>query len=79
MSLLESIIMGIIQGVAEFLPISSSGHLAIFKALFGLQDVGIAYDVLLHIGTLVAVFIVYWTDIWELIKRGICYPWRLYK
>lgn len=71
MSLLETIILGIIQGIAEFLPISSSGHLAIFKALFGLEDVGLTYDILLHLGTLVAVFIVYWKDIWKLIKEGI--------
>lgn len=71
MSLFETIIMGIIQGVAEFLPISSSGHLAIFKALFGLKEVGLAYDTLLHLGTLVAVFVVYWKDIWELILEGL--------
>lgn len=71
MSLLETIILGIIQGIAEFLPISSSGHLAIFKAFFGLEDVGLTYDILLHLGTLVAVFIVYWKDIWKLIKEGI--------
>lgn len=71
MSLLESIILGVIQGLAEFLPISSSGHLAIFKAFFGLSDVGIAYDLMLHLGTLVAVFIVYWSDIWKLIKEGV--------
>lgn len=71
MSLLESIILGIIQGIAEFLPISSSGHLAIFKKIFGLNDVGLTYDILLHAGTLVAVFIVYWSDIWKLIKEGV--------
>lgn len=71
MSLLESIILGIIQGIAEFLPISSSGHLAIFKKIFGLSDVGLTYDILLHAGTLVAVFIVFWNDIWRLIKEGI--------
>ncbi|MBQ3583656.1 MAG: undecaprenyl-diphosphate phosphatase [Lachnospiraceae bacterium] len=71
MSLLESIILGIIQGIAEFLPISSSGHLAIFKKIFGLSDVGLTYDILLHAGTLVAVFIVYWSDIWKLIKEGV--------
>lgn len=71
MSLLESIILGVIQGLAEFLPISSSGHLAIFKAFFGLSDVGITYDLMLHLGTLVAVFIVYWSDIWKLIKEGV--------
>lgn len=71
MNLIESIFMGIIQGVTEFLPVSSSGHLAIFKNLFGLQDTGLLFDVLLHVGTLVAVFIVFWKDIWELIVNGI--------
>lgn len=71
MSLIESIILGVVQGIAEFLPISSSGHLALFKKLFGLSDVGLTYDILLHAGTLVAVFIVYWSDIWKLIKEGI--------
>ena len=71
MTLFESIILGIIQGIAEFLPISSSGHLAIFKKLFGLKDVGLTYDILLHAGTLVAVFIVYWKDILRLIIEGI--------
>lgn len=71
MNLLESILMGIIQGVTEFLPVSSSGHLAIFKNLFGLQDTGLFFDVLLHVGTLIAVFIVFWKDIWELIVNGI--------
>lgn len=71
MNLIESIFMGIIQGVTEFLPVSSSGHLAIFKNLFGLQDTGLLFDVLLHVGTLVAVFVVFWKDIWELIVNGI--------
>ena len=71
MSLIESIILGIIQGIAEFLPISSSGHLAIFKRIFDLSDVGLTYDILLHAGTLIAVFVVYWKDIWELIKEGL--------
>ena len=70
MSLLESIILGIVQGIAEFLPISSSGHLSLFKKLFGLSEVGLTYDILLHAGTLVAVFVVYWSDIWKLIKEG---------
>ena len=71
MSLLEAIILGFIQGVAEFLPISSSGHLAIFKNFFGLEEAGIAFDILLHVGTLVAVFICFWSDIWELIVNGV--------
>ncbi len=55
MGILEAILLGIIQGIAEFLPISSSGHLAIFQKLFGMDEVGISFDVFLHIGTLIAV------------------------
>jgi len=71
MNLLQAIFLGFIQGVSEFLPISSSGHLAIFKNIFGLREAGLAFDVLLHLGTLVAVFIVYWRDIVRLIIDGV--------
>ncbi len=71
MSLLEAILMGVIQGLTEFLPVSSSGHLAIFKNLFGLSDIGLLYDVLLHIGTLLAVFVAYWKDIKKLVVEGV--------
>lgn len=71
MTLFEAIIMGIIQGIAEFLPISSSGHLAIFRLLFGIEiETGLLFDVLLHLGTLAAIFVVYWKDIKELIIEG---------
>lgn len=71
MSLLEAIFMGIIQGLTEFLPVSSSGHLAIFKNIFQINtDTGILYDILLHIGTLLAVFIVYRKDILKMIIEG---------
>lgn len=71
MSLLEAIFMGIIQGLTEFLPVSSSGHLAIFKNIFHINtDTGMLYDVLLHIGTLIAVFVVYRKDIWKMIIEG---------
>lgn len=68
MTLLQSIVMGLIQGLTEFLPVSSSGHLAIFKILFGVEtDTGILFDILLHVGTLIAVFVVYYKDIARLI------------
>ncbi len=71
MTLLEAIFMGIIQGATEFLPVSSSGHLAIFKNIFNVNtDTGILFDILLHFGTLMAIFIVYWKDIKELIVEG---------
>lgn len=74
MSVLSAIILGIIQGVAEFLPISSSGHLSFFQNFFGLVDVEgdyLFFDVLLHLGTLLAVFIAYWSDIVEICKEFI--------
>ena len=69
LSLLSAVLLGLVQGVAEFLPISSSGHLAIAEHLlaFGAIEVPDFYDVLLHLGTLVAVFIAYWQDIRDMI------------
>lgn len=57
MTILQSILLGILQGIAEFLPISSSGHLAVAQNLFGLDDVPLLYDVMLHLATLFAVAI----------------------
>lgn len=71
MNLLQAIIMGIVQGITEFLPVSSSGHLTILKNLFGMKDVKITFDLMLHFGTLVAIFIVYWKDILWLIGSGL--------
>lgn len=59
MNILESIILGIVQGLTEFLPISSSGHLAIAQRLFGMNETGFFLEALLHVGTLVAVFIAF--------------------
>ena len=71
MNLLEAVFLGIIQGLTEFLPISSSGHLAVFQQIFDLEDAGVSFDVFLHLGTLLAVFIVYWRDIGRLIYDGL--------
>lgn len=71
LSLLSAILLGLVQGVAEFLPISSSGHLAITEHLLasGSIDVPDFYDVLLHLGTLIAVFVAYWQDIRDMIRE----------
>lgn len=72
MSLLQSVLMGLIQGLTEFLPVSSSGHLALFKILFNVNtDTGLLFDVMLHVGTLLAVCIVYYKDIIHLVREFI--------
>lgn len=69
MPIWQSIILGLLQGLAEFLPISSSGHLVLFQNIFGIEGGEIVFDTLLHVGTLVAVFIVLWKDVVGIIKR----------
>lgn len=70
MTYLQAVILGIVQGLAEFLPISSSGHLALLENFFGIkEDNMLFFTVLLHFGTLLAVFVVFWKDIWELLKE----------
>ncbi len=69
MSVIEAVILGLIQGLAEFLPISSSGHLTLGQMFLGLQEVPMTLDILLHLGTLIAVFIVYWKKIFRWIAH----------
>lgn len=70
MTLLQAIFMGVIQGLTEFLPVSSSGHIALFKNLFHMNtDTGLLFDVLLHIGTLTAVCAVYHHDIKKMLQE----------
>jgi len=69
MTPLEAIILGIIQGISEFLPISSSGHLALTKQLLGIAEPDMPFIIVVHLGTLVPVLIIYRKDIWQLIKR----------
>ena len=70
MTFFEAIILGFVQGLAEFLPISSSGHLAVLQYIFGIRggDV-LLFAVLLHFGTLLSIFAVYYRDIWMLFKE----------
>ena len=67
MTYFMSAILGFVQGVAEFLPISSSGHLTLFQHFFGMEEPDQLFNVLLHFATLLAVCVVYWRDIWEMI------------
>lgn len=68
MSYIEAIILGLVQGLGEFLPISSSGHLALLQNFFGIEGEQILFfAVMLHLGTLISVFICYWKDICELV------------
>ncbi len=67
MDTFHAIILGIVQGLTEFLPISSSGHLVIFQKLFGLRS-EILFDCSVHIGTLIAVFIYFWKDIMRILE-----------
>lgn len=68
MSVIQGILLGMLQGVAEFLPISSSGHLALAQNVFGLSDVPLLFDIFLHLATLAAVCLYFWRKIWDLLK-----------
>ncbi|MFO1444771.1 undecaprenyl-diphosphate phosphatase [Bacillus sp. Bva_UNVM-123] len=69
MSKFEAFILGIIQGLTEFLPISSTGHLYLGRHLFGLDEAGLFLDTMLHIGTLLAVLVVYKNELVQIIKN----------
>lgn len=67
---LQSILLGIVQGVGEFLPISSSAHLVLVPYLLGFEEHSLAFDVALHFGTLIAVLMVFWKD-WLILVKGV--------
>lgn len=74
MSIFQAVIYGIVQGIAEFLPISSSAHLIAIPQIFHWQDPGLAFDVALHVGTLIAVIAFFWRDWVNLITSGVSHP-----
>ena len=68
MDILQLLVIAIVQGITEFIPISSSGHLILIPALTGWPDQGLPIDVAVHIGTLGAVLVYFWREVWSLIK-----------
>ena len=67
MNFLDALILGILQGITEFLPVSSSGHLVLGQKLLGINVPGNAFEVILHIGTLMSILVVFWPDIHRLL------------
>ncbi len=68
MSLAEAVFLGLLQGLTEFLPVSSSGHLVIFQHLFGISQPGVTFEVLVHFGTMLSIITVFWGDLLALFK-----------
>ena len=69
MNIIQAIILGIVQGVTEFTPVSSSAHLVLVPWAFGWPSPGVAFDTMLHWGTLIAVMIYFWRD-WVRVIKG---------
>ncbi len=77
MSIWQAIFLGVVQGITEFLPVSSSGHLVLFQRLFGMKEPMMAFDVALHGATLLVVIVYFWSDVrdvlidfWDSLRRS---------
>ncbi len=76
MSIIQAIILGVVQGIAEFLPVSSSGHLQLVKELLGVHMTeNLTFDVVLHCGTVCSTFLILWSDIWAILKGLFARQW----
>jgi undecaprenyl-diphosphatase len=76
-SWLEAFVLGAVQGFSEFLPISSSGHLVLVPWIFGWKDPGLAFDVFLHLGTVLALVLYFWGDLWRIFFAGLQSIWEI--
>ena len=76
MSWFEAIILGLVQGLTEFLPVSSSGHLAIVKALFGIETADLSFEIAVHAATVLSVIVVFWKDILKLLEGLFKFKWN---
>ncbi|MDT8306934.1 MAG: undecaprenyl-diphosphate phosphatase, partial [Anaerolineae bacterium] len=76
MNVIEAIILGVIQGATEFLPISSSGHSVLVPALFGLAEPGLTLVAIAHQGTLLAVVLYFWHDLVAIVRGVLEGLWR---
>lgn len=74
MTIWEALLLGFVQGVSEFLPVSSSGHLLLLQKAFGIQEGGLFFTVMLHLATLAAVCVTYRKLLWRLIKKPLSKP-----
>jgi len=77
MTVFEALVLGVVQGITEFLPVSSSGHLVLIQTIFGIEEPVLLFDTLVHTATLIAVCAVLWQDIWNILKK-IIQPLTLY-
>ena len=72
MTIFVAVLLGVVQGLTEFLPVSSSGHLVLFQKIFGIEVDCLMFDIVVHLGTLVAVLVAYRKSVLEIIKRPFC-------
>lgn len=75
MSVIDALILGLVQGLTEFLPVSSSGHLVIMQHYLGVREIGLSFDVLVHQATLLAVVVYFWHDVKKLVAAFFSIIW----
>ncbi|MEM6959736.1 MAG: undecaprenyl-diphosphate phosphatase, partial [Myxococcota bacterium] len=70
MDTLETLLLGVLQGLTEFLPVSSSGHIAVLAWVFGIEEAGLSLAIVLHLGTLLATLLVFRADVLQLLRTS---------